>query len=186
MKKKLYMSKQELDKMSCTKVEIKEWEYLAKKRKWRWGEENFIRMMKHMRYLRGILDYDDSGCESPPELIAYDAARRFGVNPITQFLLLNYRVDQFYYLEGKFWEDSALVVEIDGKYSHTSEDDKKADDIKTKDLEKNGIKILRFSGSEVFKDPDKVGQTIADTIKKIENEAEDVVWKEIRDFLGLN
>ncbi|RAN87281.1 hypothetical protein B5P41_24710 [Bacillus sp. SRB_28] len=79
-----------------------------------------------------------------------------------------------------------MVVEIDGKYSHTSEDDKKADDIKTKDLEKNGIKILRFSGSEVFKDPDKVGQTIADTIKKIENEAEDVVWKEIRDFLGLN
>lgn len=82
------MTDEELEQISCTEEEISEWKALAKRRKWKWGDDKFIKMMKHMKYLKDVLEYYDPSCESPPELIAYDAAKRFGVDPHTIYITL--------------------------------------------------------------------------------------------------
>jgi very-short-patch-repair endonuclease len=88
----------------------------------------------------------------------------------------NYRTD-FYFeainLEGK--EVLKLIIECDGydfheKTKEQAQKDKERDRIFTK----NGFKILRFTGSEIYKDPLKCGldviKTVIEVYKNIEGE----------------
>lgn len=67
---------------------------------------------------------------------------------LRQHSILNYIVDFYCPLEG-------IIVELDGGY-HFSEEQRKLDSARSKNLEMLGFKILRFTNNEAFKDTTNV------------------------------
>lgn len=61
-----------------------------------------------------------------------------------------------------------LIIEVDG-LSHWSEDQVKDDDIRTKELESVGFKVLRFNDAEVLNDIENVEMEIKYQIERINN-----------------
>jgi very-short-patch-repair endonuclease len=61
-----------------------------------------------------------------------------------------------------------LVIEIDGT-THLDIKDVLSDKKRTKDLEKYGIKVLRFWNDDVLNSVQSIGEIINKEIKKIEN-----------------
>ncbi len=55
--------------------------------------------------------------------------------------------------------DSQLIIEVDGKY-HDTEEQKKADELRSDILNKLGYRILRFTNEEVISSPDTVANKI--------------------------
>lgn len=82
-----------------------------------------------------------------------------GVRFRRQHVIKNYIAD-FICLEKK------LIIEVDGAYHFTTEQIGH-DMYRTKELEKYGFKVLRFTNEEVIGDMSKVRNTIIDEIEKI-------------------
>ena len=59
-----------------------------------------------------------------------------------------------------------LAIEIDGEI-HLRNEISEYDDGRTHDIEKLGIKIIRFTNEQVFNEIDKVKSRILDTINKL-------------------
>jgi very-short-patch-repair endonuclease len=59
-----------------------------------------------------------------------------------------------------------LVIEVDGGY-HLCSDQKKIDTEKTRELEKLGIKIIRFTNQQVIEDPEFVLAEIEKTLDQV-------------------
>lgn len=59
--------------------------------------------------------------------------------------------------------DDGLIVEVDGAY-HAEHEQQKADEIRTRDLEAMGFRVIRFSNEEVLYDTESVVQEIENYI----------------------
>ena len=71
------------------------------------------------------------------------------------------------YIVDFFFRQSMVIVEIDGGYHYTEEQQKK--DKERQDwLEQKGYKILRFTNEQVLLDTDKTIETIKNKIKSYE------------------
>ncbi len=84
---------------------------------------------------------------------------QLGVRFKAQYPIANYIVD-FYCHKAK------LVVELDGDL-HFNEDAQLLDDIRTKELQKLDLRVVRFTNEEVFKDMEYVIGTIRSCILHI-------------------
>lgn len=83
--------------------------------------------------------------ESPVEQLFWDCAmvRIYGIVP--QYEVGNYRVD-FAVL------DKNIAIEIDGHDYHKTKEQRTNDAERERNLELLGWKVIRFTGSEIFKD----------------------------------
>ena len=59
--------------------------------------------------------------------------------------------------------DDGLIVEVDGAY-HAELEQQKADEIRTRDLDAMGYRVIRFSNEEVLYDTESVVQEIENYI----------------------
>ena len=83
------------------------------------------------------------------QLLGYKFRRQF---PINQFIV------DFYCLEKK------VAIELDGS-QHGSEDQYRYDKNRTNELEKHGIKVLRFWDNEIFNNTNGVLETILSVLQ---------------------
>ncbi len=90
------------------------------------------------------------------------AKKMYGYQFMRQKPILNYIVDFF-------CSKLLLVVEIDGD-SHNHEDAQKADAVRQKEIEKLGIRFLRFDDLEVKRDISNVLRTIESFILGFEKD----------------
>lgn len=109
--------------------------------------------------LEMVLDRVSSPCESPIEQLLLDALRKTPVGSIVtpQFEIGPYRVDFALFSTGK-----KVAVECDGhdfheKTKEQAQRDKKRDRF----LQLKGWAVLRFTGSEIYKDADRCAAEVA-------------------------
>ena len=74
-----------------------------------------------------------------------------------------------YYIADFYCPTVKLVIEIDGR-SHTSEDAKEYDAVRTDYLENHGIEVIRFLNSEIKKHFDEVCIEIEKIVKRLLND----------------
>jgi len=70
------------------------------------------------------------------------------------------------YIADFYCAEKKLIVEIDGPI-HERKEVKAYDDLRTKDLEGFGIKVIRFKNQEVLSNVQRVLQTISALLKEI-------------------
>lgn len=100
-------------------------------------------------------------CESPIEWRLYYALKRRGYNVKTQVKCGYYRIDLAL-------SEYRIVVECDGKAYHSSPEQKKNDKKRSDFLYRQGWKsVLRFSGSEINKNPDACVDKIEDKLRSL-------------------
>ena len=114
----------------------------------------------------------DNWCESSIErlfLETFDAVRTrdrdtmydYWLNP--QVEIGNYRVD-FELINHK---DKKIIVECDGHEFHQkSKQQVEKDNQRERDLKKLGYEVVRFSGSEIFKDAEKCVEDLLDILNR--------------------
>jgi very-short-patch-repair endonuclease len=95
-------------------------------------------------------------CESPVERKLYDALTFNGYDVHTQVKCGPYRIDL-----ALFIGNNKLAIECDGKAYHSSPKQKAHDRKKNAYLRKNGWKVLRFSGRQIYRDTPKIIKKIA-------------------------
>ena len=126
------------------------------------------------RLTDGILYFNanDNWCESSIErlfLEAFDAIRTKDRNTMLDYYLIpqveigNYRVD-FELINHK---DKKIIVECDGHEFHQkSKQQVEKDNQRERDLKKLGYEVVRFSGSEIFKDAEKCVKDLLDILNR--------------------
>ena len=100
-----------------------------------------------MRHRRG------NKCESPIEWRLYGAMIDLGLLPTPQYPILQYFVD-FAFPEHR------LVVECDGKRWHSTPLRRWRDLIRERRIRRQGWRVIRFTGKEIWHDPYKCAKTI--------------------------
>ena len=113
---------------------------------------------------------NDNWCESSIErlfLEAFDAIRTKNIHTMYDYWLNpqveigNYRVD-FELINHK---DKKIIVECDGHEFHQkSKQQVEKDNQRERDLKKLGYEVVRFSGSEIFKDAEKCVEDLLDIL----------------------
>ena len=114
----------------------------------------------------------DDWCESSIErlfLETFDAIRTKDRNTMFDYCLVpqveieNYRVD-FELINHK---DKKIIVECDGHEFHQkSKQQVEKDNQRERDLKKLGYEVVRFSGSEIFKDVEKCVEDLLDILNR--------------------
>lgn len=82
--------------------------------------------------------------ESPIEELLYYRLLSIGLNPETQFKVGNYRIDIAF-------PEKMLAIECDGRQYHNTPEKIAKDKERQKFLESQGWKVMRYSGSDIFK-----------------------------------
>ena len=77
------------------------------------------------------------------------------------------------YIVDFLFRKSKLVVEIDGGY-HITEEQQELDSIRTEWLEGKGYQVIRFSNEQVLFDTERVIEVLKDVIKKSSRNREDL------------
>jgi len=95
------------------------------------------------------------GLESPIELRLFKAFKRKRIDVIPQYKVKGYRIDLAYFPEGEDAEVK-IAIECNGKMHHTLAKDKECDKEKNKFLRKEGWRVVRFTGRQIYKDPYKL------------------------------
>ena len=113
---------------------------------------------------------NDNWCESSIErlfLEAFDAIRTKNIHTMYDYWLYpqveigNYRAD-FELINHK---DKKIIVECDGHEFHQkSKQQVEKDNQRERDLKKLGYEVVRFSGSEIFKDAEKCVEDLLDIL----------------------
>ena len=93
--------------------------------------------------------------ESPIEQTLLDKFHEFGLFPSIQFPIGDYRADFAF-------PNVMLAVECDGKNWHTEISHIFHDKAKDKFLQDNGWKIMRVSGSDIYKNTDEIVANISE------------------------
>jgi very-short-patch-repair endonuclease len=128
-------------------------------------------MYKHKNYKRKHKFYSDylGACQNSQRLNPPHAEIRFmqicGQNEIGfihQFILGNYVYD---FLLKKF----KLIIEIDGKWTHNSFEQKTKDSLKEDYAKRAGYKFLRITNLEVFNDSQIIVEKIENAIRDYQN-----------------
>jgi very-short-patch-repair endonuclease len=84
-----------------------------------------------------------------------------GLKPLCQFQFEFYRAD-FAFPQEK------IIVEADGKQWHSTPKQKRSDKRRQRWLEKDGWKVLRFTGSEIFNNASECAEIIKREVLKHE------------------
>lgn len=122
-------------------------------------------------------------CESPIEQLLAAAIYEIGLyrihkyNPFIDFCIANqqelimesgnkYRVDFYIIVRYENQEpiNKYLVIECDGYEYHSTKEQIKKDNERQRELQKNGYEVIRFSGSEIYKNPYACANEILDII----------------------
>ena len=130
---------------------------------------------KFNNYLTDSILYfniNDNFCESSIErlfLETFDAIRTKNIHTMYDYWLNpqveigNYRVD-FELINHK---DKKIIVECDGHEFHQkSKQQIEKDNQRERDLKKLGYEVVRFSGSEIFKDAEKCVEDLLDILNR--------------------
>ena len=114
----------------------------------------------------------DDWCESSIERLffeTFDAIRTKNIHTMYDYWLDpqveigNYRVD-FELINNK---DKKIIVECDGHEFHQkSKQQVEKDNQRERDLKKLGYEVVRFSGSEIFKDAEKCVEDLLDILNR--------------------
>ena len=88
---------------------------------------------------------------------SYAKSNGFGLKCRRQYIIGQYIVDFFF-------RDSLLIIEIDGDY-HLTEEQQIEDKIRQNWLEQNGYTVLRFTNNQLLFDIDKTIETIKQYLK---------------------
>ena len=99
-------------------------------------------------------------CESPIEEILFDELIRRDITPHPQYEISHYRLD--FAISPKHLK---INVGCDGRDYHNSWPQTEKDRKRNADLTKNGWAVLRFSGSQIYKDVNYCGKVIDQTIR---------------------
>lgn len=94
-------------------------------------------------------------CESPIEVRLFKALRRKNYQVYTQVACNNYRIDLVIYTGKK-----KLAIEADGKNYHSSVQQVKHDKEKDWQLRKHGWEVIRFTGSEIYRNSNQCVEEI--------------------------
>ena len=89
-------------------------------------------------------------CESPIETQLFNALVKEGYQVYTQVPCGAYRIDLAVYAGRR-----KIAIEADGKAYHSSAEQIQHDNRKDWYLEKNGWHVIRFTGSEIYRNSDK-------------------------------
>lgn len=100
-------------------------------------------------------------CESPIEVSLMKKIHAQGLFPYSQIPCGKYRIDIALFINGK-----RIAIECDGEAFHSSLAQLEHDERKNRFLEKNKWRVLRFSGKEIYHEPDWCVQVIKKHIKK--------------------
>jgi len=95
------------------------------------------------------------GLESPIELRLFKAFKRKRIDVVPQYKVKGYRIDLAYFPEGEDAEVK-IAIECNGRKYHTLAKDKEWDKEKNKFLRKEGWRVVRFTGRQIYKDPYKL------------------------------
>jgi very-short-patch-repair endonuclease len=98
-------------------------------------------------------------CESPIEKQFFKVARKFIPDIKPQEWVGKYRVDFLI-------NDKKVVVELDGHEYHKTKNQRTGDAERQRYLQKNGYKVVRFTGTEIHKD---VGGCVTEVMELLEN-----------------
>jgi very-short-patch-repair endonuclease len=90
-------------------------------------------------------DMERAKCESPIEVILYDAMQYYDLAPKCQHKIGHYRVD-FAFVRQR------LIVEADGQHWHKGWR-KRKDNKRDKWLRNHAWEVLRFTGKEIYNSP---------------------------------
>lgn len=85
--------------------------------------------------------------ESPIEWLMFGALTDFPLRLTPQFSIGKYRVDFLV-------NDTNICVEIDGHEYHKTKEQRTRDAKREREIERLGYQVIRFTGSEVFRDKD--------------------------------
>ncbi len=78
------------------------------------------------------------------------------------------RVDLLIWVPGD--ESVKIVVECDGFAYHSSKQSFEADRVRDRMLQRNGYRVIRFSGAEINKDPVKVSHEVFDLLQALDQD----------------
>lgn len=84
-----------------------------------------------------------------------------------QFPVAGYRLDFAYIVTPYKEAPIRLAIECDGQDFHASREDRERDAARQNDLRGHGFETLRFTGSQVYADPEACAQQIADTVDRM-------------------
>ena len=105
---------------------------------------------RHARLRRLVDDYIPAGTDSEVEAAFLELCARHGLPiPETQVPIGRYRVDFL-------WPDLNLVVETDGRDTHDGFIAFRNDRVRDRAVKAAGLEVLRFTGTEVLREPRKV------------------------------
>lgn len=94
-------------------------------------------------------------CESPIEELLLKKLHKEGYKPVTQVSCGSYRIDIALYIRRK-----KIAIECDGKAFHSSPEQLEHDERKNIFLEKNRWQVVRFAGTEIYRDPNWCSKVI--------------------------
>ncbi len=97
--------------------------------------------------------------ESPIEDIVLREFHLLGFYPIPQFKIGMYRIDLAF-------PDRLLAIECDGKKWHSSKEQKERDEKRDNYLRKQGWKVIRISGSDIYRKADEIIGLMVGTKRK--------------------
>jgi very-short-patch-repair endonuclease len=102
---------------------------------------------------------------TPPEAKFYDAlvetGLTFSVQPWTQHVETTFRPDFFVHYAGR-----VVVVEIDGHEWHKTKEQRGRDAVKTRFFAARGIRVVPFTGSQVWKDAAACVRELHDVLRE--------------------
>lgn len=99
----------------------------------------------------------DSRCESPIEELFFEACRKYGVEVMPQYEIGRYRID-FVMPEQK------VAIELDGHDYHKTKAQRTNDTERERYLQKQGWQVIRFTGTEIYKNVQQCVQDVIDII----------------------
>jgi very-short-patch-repair endonuclease len=85
----------------------------------------------------------------------------FSVQPFIQHADRRYRLDFLIHYDGR-----AVAVELDGHEYHKTKEQRTKDAARDRWLMARGIRVVRFTGSEVFADPQKCVRELLDVVRQ--------------------
>lgn len=113
-----------------------------------------IGLFIYISYKRTTRKYSEqreaNKCESPIETLLFEALLKEGYQVYTQVPCGAYRIDLAIYSGRR-----KIAIEADGKAYHSSPEQVEHDKRKDWYLERNGWRVIRFSGSEIYRNSHK-------------------------------
>jgi len=111
--------------------------------------------------------------ESPIEEMLLRELHILDIYPVLQFEIGRYRIDLAL-------PEKMIAIECDGKEWHSSEEQKARDAEKDRFLRANGWQVVRFTGSEIYRNADRIAKMIiGQDVRRRKKHFEKTKYKEV-------